>query len=79
MAIPSTFHTAHGIALMRQDPGGEWFFVSWVTGSNATALEVLDAGTYRYELWWVIGADQSEVLTATYSGPARLAMLHLKV
>jgi hypothetical protein len=76
MAIPSTFNAACGLALMRQAPGGEWFFVCWVVGASAIALEVLTAGTHRYELWEVVGASQT-IVHVTYDGPVSLGVIQM--
>jgi hypothetical protein len=61
---------------MRQAPGGEWFFVCWVIGASAVALEVLTPGTHRYELWEVLGS-MSPITSVSYNGPVGLGIIQM--
>ena len=55
MAIPD-FTGSSGYALMRQNTTtSEWFFVDWSNGDVDEIVDFPGAGTWRYEIWVVIG------------------------
>ncbi|MBK1656837.1 hypothetical protein [Paracraurococcus ruber] len=77
MAIPSFFTTSQGLALMRQNTTtSEWFFVAWVRD-----IKIIDDapgnGTWRYELWLVLGSSAPDWLFADYFGRADLTVQSL--
>ena len=67
MAIPD-FSAQMGYALMRQNTStSEWFFVDWCNGEVDEIVDFPGAGTWRYEVWGVIG-HSSGFLSVGYGG-----------
>lgn len=76
MAIPSNFSTKYGIALMRQDPSGEWFFHGWA--SKPVAIADLGPGTHTFQLWLVLGNAQSTVQSILHDAPVGLYVMRAR-
>lgn len=68
MAIPTGLFTDNfGMALMRQNPAtGEWFFIDWVRPDTDFIRDDAGPGTWIYQVWVVIGANQVEALDVSY-------------
>jgi hypothetical protein len=82
MALPD-FSASFGFALMRQDVlSTEWFFVDWVNGEIDEIVDYPGEGTFRYEVWAIIGAsvsaDSVTYADGSSAGIAQIVIQQLK-
>lgn len=73
----NAFENRFGTVLVRQNLAtGVWSFVAWAN-QNGTYIETLAAGSYLYQIWFVIGY-QNTATTIINSGTARIAVIGAK-